>query len=149
MDVADCHQAISEMLLRYGQYIDDTKIAISGASYGGFIGSKLALEHPDKYDVIVLQNPLLDLSAVFGSGYVENLLGQNFTSKDVETPEEKADAWERSPLSQAQDIRANTLIFVGGQDKGKRPVTRGTISYLFSGLNFKLISFFMTTGNKY
>ena len=78
--------------------IDQSRIAVIGHSYGGFIATHLAIKYPNTYNAIVLTNPIVNLAAMASTSsvpdWVWQMLGKNFTHSSVAT-DIYIDAWNR------------------------------------------------------
>ena len=98
-DVEDCHRAISTILQWQGTLqFDQSRVALIGHSYGGFIATHLAIKYPTIYKVVVLTNPIADLAAMASTSsvpdWVWQMLGENFTDSSVAS-DIYIDAWNR------------------------------------------------------
>ncbi len=96
MEVLDCHQAIQATLeARKSELSGD--VVLFGESYGGFIAAWLAAKYPSSYKVVVLSNPLVDLSSVADMNqFLFWLLGaKNFTQGALADEKMLEDAYER------------------------------------------------------
>lgn len=96
-DVIDCHFAIMKALRDF-PYLDGSRVALVGYSYGGFVASHLAIMNQDMYKVLVLLNPIVDLAAMAStssvSDWVWQMLGLNYSHSSVAT-DIYIDAWHR------------------------------------------------------
>ena len=81
--------------------IDQTRIALIGHSYGGFIAAHLSIQYPSLYKAIALSNPIVNLASMASTSsmpdWVWQMLGKNYTHSSVAT-EIYLDAWNRYPL---------------------------------------------------
>jgi dipeptidyl aminopeptidase/acylaminoacyl peptidase len=93
-------------------YVDTTRIAAAGASYGGYMAN-WAEGHTDRFRTIVSHDGLYDLlSALYSSDFVGGTL-----------PEFKGTPWqnpqaliEQAPVTYARNFRTPMLIVHGGND---------------------------------
>lgn len=97
--------------------VDPRRVAIMGASYGGFMASWIAGHWPD-LQAAVIQAPVTDqLGMLFASdvgfpftSHDMGIRGPNLTDEDVLT------LWHHSPLAHAANIRARILLLGGDHD---------------------------------
>ena len=77
---------MSKVLERNTQ-IDQTRIAVIGHSYGGFVAAHLAIRYPNVYTVISLTNPIINLAGMASTSsipdWVWQMLGKNYTHSSV------------------------------------------------------------------
>ena len=90
------------------------RVAIMGASAGGFTALNVAAQHPDIVAAVIALYPvtdLLDLAATthrFEAGDVVRLVGR--------LPESRESYIARSPITHAADVRAPVLLLQGDDD---------------------------------
>uniref|UniRef100_A0A5S6R0S9 Peptidase_S9 domain-containing protein n=1 Tax=Trichuris muris TaxID=70415 RepID=A0A5S6R0S9_TRIMR len=128
-------------------FIDPAKVAIMGASYGGYATLYALAYTPDKYQCGVAQCAPSDLVEMLQSLPREwNLDYGNFKVRfgaSVETVEGKEFLWSISPLRQASNIRKPVLIAHGLRDD--RVPTKATDAMaealVKSGANFTYMVF--------
>ena len=139
MAVTDCHQSIQATLIRDSSQLSGDVVLVA-ESYGAFIAASLAAKYPAWYKTVILTNPLIDLSAMAQSDQLLYwLLGAgNYTEGDVPDLDLLSEAWDRSPVSVMSSIEANTLIFVGKNDRTIVPQRQGTA--LFKSLESRGIN---------
>ena len=93
----DCHKAILKVLETKIE-IDESRIALIGHSYGGFIAAHLSIRYPMLYKAIALSNPIANLASMASASnmpdWVWQMLGKNYTHSSVST-EIYLDAWNR------------------------------------------------------
>ena len=95
------------------------RVALMGASAGGFTALNAAARHGDLVAAVIAPYPvtdLLDLAATthrFESGDLLRLVGP--------LPAERATYVDRSPVAHAADVRAPVLLFQGDADKVVNP----------------------------
>ena len=96
-DVRDCHKAVLKILETKSE-IDQSRIALIGHSYGGFIAAHLSIQYPSLYKAIALSNPIVNLASMASTSnmpdWVWQMLGKNYTHSSVST-EIYLDAWNR------------------------------------------------------
>lgn len=110
-------EAFRQRLLAEGR-IDGDRLAVMGASYGGFMAAWLA-EHWEHLKAAVIQAPVIDqIGMLFGSD-----VGFPFTAHDMAiTGPDLSDAevlslWHHSPLAYASQITAPVLLLCGDRDQ--------------------------------
>ena len=85
-------------VLETNTQIDQTRIAVIGHSYGGFVAAHLAIRYPNVYTVISLTNPIINLAGMASTSsipdWVWQMLGKNYTHSSVAT-DVFIDAWHR------------------------------------------------------
>ena len=91
MDVQDANQLVQQVL---EDKMFSGDVMLYGSSYGGFVAAKMAAVFPDRYQVVVAESPMLDLSAMtYLPRFVLTLLGENADAGW--TADLKAEAFER------------------------------------------------------
>jgi dipeptidyl aminopeptidase/acylaminoacyl peptidase len=93
-------------------YVDATRLAAAGASYGGYMANWVE-GHTDRFRTIVSHDGLYDLlAAIYSSDFVGGTL-QEFRG----TPWQNAQALiEQAPVTYARNFRTPMLIVHGGND---------------------------------
>ncbi|WP_299771929.1 prolyl oligopeptidase family serine peptidase [uncultured Pseudoteredinibacter sp.] len=87
-----------------------------GTSYGGYSSVMLAIKDPNQYDCIVAAFGVYDLPLIFNSRNLDEIDG---TAEGFEKilGSMREELWELSPLYQAEQIKAPTLLIAGYQDE--------------------------------
>jgi dipeptidyl aminopeptidase/acylaminoacyl peptidase len=117
LDVADVVAGIKHAV-KEGWAIPG-RVAVVGASAGGFTALNVAAQHPDLVAAVVALYPvtdLLDLAATthrFESGDLARLVGP--------LPGARDDYVDRSPITHASDVRAPVLLLQGDEDRVVNP----------------------------
>jgi dipeptidyl aminopeptidase/acylaminoacyl peptidase len=93
-------------------YIDATRLAAAGASYGGYMANWVE-GHTDRFRTIVSHDGLFDLlAAIYSSDFVGGTL-QEFKGTPWQNPQALI---EQAPVSYARNFRTPMLIIHGGND---------------------------------
>lgn len=96
-------------------YADPKRIAIAGASYGGYAALMGVAREPKLYRAAISYVGLSDLEMMYTRGDTEDSsFGVNFLKRAIGN--DKAELKARSPVNLAGQIEAPTLIIHGGQD---------------------------------
>ena len=104
-------------------YADANRIAIVGASYGGYSALMGGAREPELYRAIVSYVGVSDLELMYTRGDLEDsLYGQSYLKQVLSA--DKAELKARSPVNLAAEITAPVLIIHGGQDQ-RVPVVHG------------------------
>ena len=93
-------------------YVDTTRIAAAGASYGGYMANWVE-GHTDRFRTIVSHDGLFDLvAAIYSSDFVGGTL-QEFSGTPWQNPQALI---EQAPVTYAKNFRTPMLIIHGGND---------------------------------
>ena len=93
-------------------YVDTTRIAAAGASYGGYMANWVE-GHTDRFRTIVSHDGLFDLlGAIYASDFVGGTL-QEFKGTPWQNPRALI---EQAPVTYARNFRTPMLIIHGGND---------------------------------
>jgi dipeptidyl aminopeptidase/acylaminoacyl peptidase len=93
-------------------YVDTTRIAAAGASYGGYMANWVE-GHTDRFRTIVSHDGLYDLlTAIYASDFVGGTL-QEFKGTPWQNPQALI---EQAPVTYARNFRTPMLIIHGGND---------------------------------
>jgi dipeptidyl aminopeptidase/acylaminoacyl peptidase len=93
-------------------YIDSTRIAAAGASYGGYMANWVE-GHTDRFRAIVSHDGLYDLTTMFYSSDFVGGLKQEFHGTPWENPQALID---QAPATFAKNFKTPMLIVHGGRD---------------------------------
>ncbi|CAH0554422.1 unnamed protein product [Brassicogethes aeneus] len=130
-DVADCVQAVDEVLLKRS-YLDPDALCLVGGSHGGFLVTHLSGQYPDKFKCVVARNPVTDIASMSVISdipdwcYVE--AGMEYTQKGEINRDILVNMREKSPIVHAHKVKAPTLLQIGSKDL-RVPSQQGTDYY--------------------
>lgn len=95
-------------------YIDETRLGVTGGSYGGFMTNWLLGHHPERFKAAVTDRSVCNMASDFGSCD----FGWTFADDELETvPWEDLDRFmQRSPIRWVKHIRTPLLIIHSEQD---------------------------------
>ena len=100
-------QAAAARAIGRWPYVDSTKMAIWGWSYGGFMSLNALFQHPDVYSTAVAVAPVTHWK-FYDTIYTERFNG---------LPQDNPDGYDRgSPLTYADQLRGNLLVVHGSGD---------------------------------
>lgn len=109
-DMHDILNGVDEVSKRY-DFIDSTKVAVNGLSYGGFMTNWL-ITHTDRFFAAVSEGCISNWVSMYGTsdvcpGFMDNeFVGQT----DMET------LWKLSPLAYVDDVQTPLLIMHAEED---------------------------------
>lgn len=99
--------ALGQVVRRYGDRVDPTRVGIRGWSFGGYLAALAVLERPDVFHAAVAGAPVTDWQ-LYDTHYTERYLGR---------PDTDADAYARSSLlTRAAQLRRPLLLVHGLAD---------------------------------
>ena len=107
----DVMKGIDAAILKY-PYIDKTKMAAAGGSYGGYMADWLAA-HTDRFKAIISGAPVIDQHSEYGTES-ESYYDRWFYGKPWE---HAPDAWRQSPLAEVGHAKTPFLLLQGEADK--------------------------------
>ena len=88
-------------------FVDSTRMAVNGWSFGGFMTTSLMLRHPGVFTTAVAGGPVIDWK------YYEVMYGERY----MDTPRENPEGYERARVSQyIQNLKGNLLVIIGSVD---------------------------------
>lgn len=88
-------------------YIDTSRIAVHGWSYGGYMTGTMMMKSPEVFKVGVAGGPVTDWK------YYEAMYGERY----MDTPEENKEGYEKtSLLNQAENLKGDLLLIHGTSD---------------------------------
>lgn len=87
-------------------YVDDSKMAVHGWSFGGFMTVSLMLRHPGVFQVGVAGGPVTDW----------NMYEVMYTERYMDTPEENPEGYKTAALAQYADNLKGDLLLIHGLD---------------------------------
>lgn len=111
-DYDDLMAGLDEALSRF-DFVDDTRLGVTGGSYGGLMTNWI-IAHSDRFQAAVTQRSISNWMSFYGMSdigisYTEGIVGGN--------PWENPDLlWRLSPLAHVQQIHTPLLIIHGEQD---------------------------------
>ncbi|RLD38601.1 MAG: S9 family peptidase [Bacteroidetes bacterium] len=93
-------------------YVDASKIAIFGWSYGGYMSSLAMTKGADVFNTGIAVAPVTNWR------YYDNI----YTERFMRTPQENADGYDdNSPINHVEKLRGNYLLIHGGADDNVHP----------------------------
>jgi len=115
---------------------DPEKVAVVGASHGGFLAAHLIGQYPEIYKVATLHNPVTNIPSMVGVTDIPDwchveaigLGAYDFSSFKPAEPAALASMWARSPVAHLAEVRAPTLILLGAKDR-RVPMSQGEEYY--------------------
>lgn len=88
-------------------FVDASRIAVHGWSYGGFMTGTMMMKSPEVFKVGVAGGPVTDWK------YYEAMYGERY----MDTPEENKDGYEKTSLiNQAKNLKGDLLLIHGTSD---------------------------------
>ncbi|MEA3448345.1 MAG: DPP IV N-terminal domain-containing protein, partial [Bacteroidota bacterium] len=88
-------------------YVDTSRIGVHGWSFGGFMTTKLMLDHPDVFKVGVAGGPVTDWK------YYEIMYGERY----MDTPEENPEGYKNACLNdKVENLQGKLMMIHGGID---------------------------------
>jgi dipeptidyl aminopeptidase/acylaminoacyl peptidase len=94
-------------------FVDPTRIALAGGSYGGYL-TAWTIAHTPRYATAVAMRGLYNFTSMFGTSDLGPELVHEFENQ---TPWESIDRWWRvSPLAQVRNMRTPLLILHADED---------------------------------
>jgi dipeptidyl aminopeptidase/acylaminoacyl peptidase len=104
-------------------YADKDRLAIMGASYGGYAALMGAAREPDLYKAVISYVGVSDLELMYTRGDIEDsLYGENYLKRVIGKDSEVLK--QNSPVNLAAKFKAPVLIIHGGRDP-RVPVVHG------------------------
>lgn len=100
-------QMIGVNYLKSLKYVDTSKLALFGWSFGGFMTTSIMTKYPDVFKVAVAGGPVIDWS------YYEVM----YTERYMDTPEQNPDGYKAtSVLNSIQNLKGKLLVIHGAED---------------------------------
>jgi dipeptidyl aminopeptidase/acylaminoacyl peptidase len=94
--------------------IDANRLAIYGASYGGYAALMGGITEPARYKAVISYVGVTDLPLMYTRGDIEDTTyGQKYLARALG----KVDLEQYSPVNLAEELKAPVLIVHGGQDR--------------------------------
>ncbi len=104
-------------------YADKNRLAIAGASYGGYAALMGAVREPELYKAIISYVGVSDLELMYTRGDIEDsTTGENYLARVI--GKDTTVLKQNSPVNFADKFQAPVLIITGGQDR-RVPVVHG------------------------
>ncbi len=104
-------------------YADKDRLAIAGASYGGYAALMGAVREPALYKAIISYVGVSDLELMYTRGDIEDSsFGENYLARVI--GKDSGVLKQNSPVNFAEKFQAPVLIITGGQDQ-RVPVVHG------------------------
>ncbi|MDO5654552.1 MAG: DPP IV N-terminal domain-containing protein [Flavobacteriaceae bacterium] len=120
-------------------YVDASRMAIHGWSYGGFMASSLMLRSPGSFTTAVAGGPVIDWK------YYEVMYGERY----MDTPQENHEGYEKSRVSNyIQNLNGKLLLITGSVDPVVVP--QHSMSLLKAAVDHnKQVDFFSYPGHEH
>ncbi|HUS17886.1 MAG TPA: S9 family peptidase, partial [Chloroflexia bacterium] len=103
-----------DVLLEQG-YVDPTRLAVSGGSYGGYMACWI-IGHTQRFKVAVSSRPVTNLISFYGSSDAGWELTEWEFASLLPDPQAYEELWKHSPLSYAPQVETPLLLTHGEQD---------------------------------
>ncbi|HEU5374016.1 MAG TPA: S9 family peptidase [Ktedonobacteraceae bacterium] len=111
VDSLDIMAGVDALIAR--GYIDESRLGVTGGSYGGFMTNWLIGHHPDRFKVAVTDRCVTNLASMFGSSDVGWMFDDEFDAVPWENLERLV---QHSPITFVKNIRTPLLIIHSEQD---------------------------------
>ncbi len=125
--------------LRNKNWVDTSRMALFGWSFGGFMTTSIMLRHPDLFKVAVAGGPVIDWK------YYEVM----YTERYMDTPQQNPEGYKESnTLNYVNNLKGRLLLIHGTED----PVVVWQHSLMFlkaSVDNRKLVDYFVYPGHEH
>lgn len=100
-------QMIGVEYLRSLKYVDATRMALFGWSFGGFMTCSIMTKYPDVFKVAVAGGPVIDWR------YYEVM----YTERYMDTPEQNPDGYgSTNVMNHIQNLKGKLLVIHGAED---------------------------------
>jgi dipeptidyl aminopeptidase/acylaminoacyl peptidase len=100
---------------------DPSRICIYGASYGGYAALRGATKEPDLYRCAIGYVGVYDLRLMYSRGDIpQSTYGDNYLKMVL--GEDESVLWDRSPVAHVDQLKANVMLIVGGEDRRVPPI---------------------------
>ncbi len=124
-DYDDVLQAVDEAIQRYGDEIDNERIAVCGGSYGGLMTNWI-ITHDDRFRAAVSQRCISNWVSFYGTSDIGTSYTQAMAGATPWT--DAALLWQRSPVAYANQAYTPLLLIHGEQDL-RCPIEQGEQMY--------------------
>ena len=131
VDVADVNAAATAVIEAKLAHPD--RVCVYGGSHGGFLAAHMTAQHPERFRVCAMRNPVIDMPSMAG---VTDIPDWCFTECGLEYnasaarreygPDVLANLFRASPISRVADVCAPTLVLIGAKDL-RVPPSQGII----------------------
>ncbi|KFD67538.1 hypothetical protein M514_12877 [Trichuris suis] len=120
LDVLDCRHAC-DTVCEYDRHIDPNRIALFGASHGGFLVLHLIGQFARHFRACVAMNPVTNISAMYNCSDIPDwcvveALGEDLKLGNVLDKQKQRVMWEASPIQYAEKVVTPTLFLLGNSD---------------------------------
>jgi len=100
---------------------DPERIAIFGASYGGYAALQGAIREPDLYKCAIGYVGVYDLRLMYTRGDIpQSIFGENYLK--IVLGEDPQELYDRSPVAHLDRLKAKVMLAVGGADERVPPI---------------------------
>jgi dienelactone hydrolase len=116
--------------------IDQKRICIMGASYGGYSALMSTIKYPKRYICAISSFGVTDLSLLFSSTNIYQIpdVRKNIINVVGDVPNDVANAKKFSPVYRAREIDIPVLILAGGKDRTAHPEHSERLHYVMKKL---------------
>lgn len=123
-DKFDILNGLDEALKRY-HFLDETRITVSGLSYGGFMTNWL-ITQTDRFKAAISEGGVCNWVSIYGTGDVD----PGMTNEDMPDKTSFEVLWEISPLAYVDKVNTPILIIHAEHDH-RVPIEQGEQFYSF------------------
>ncbi|RSK29265.1 S9 family peptidase [Bacillus sp. HMF5848] len=112
-DYKDVMSAVDYVLAEYGDIIDESRLGVTGGSYGGFMTNWI-VGHTNRFKAAVTQRSISNWLSFYGVSDI----GYYFTDWELKGDilDDTEKLWEHSPLKYAANVETPLLILHGERD---------------------------------
>ncbi|MCY0874742.1 MAG: S9 family peptidase [Firmicutes bacterium] len=111
-DAADVQNGLDAALATF-EFLDSSRVAVTGGSYGGFMTNWL-VGHTDRFFAAASQRSISNWLSFYGVSDVGPLFVESQLGGDIFTNRERL--WEMSPLAYAQNVKTPLLLIHSEND---------------------------------
>lgn len=123
-DKIDILNGLDEALGRYN-FLDETRVAISGLSYGGFMTNWI-ITQTDRFSAAISEGSVCNWVSIYGTGDVD----PGMTDEDLPDKNSFEALWEISPLAYVKKINTPILL-IHAEDDHRVPIGQGEQFYSY------------------